>query len=73
MIEGKAMLDGTASDEMYLGDGLYAWFDGWQLMLRAPREREDHIVALEPEVFANLIEFAGYINRKYDVQHFKVR
>ena len=35
--------------EQYLGDGLYASFDGWMLTLRAPREAGDHWVAFEPE------------------------
>jgi hypothetical protein len=30
--------------ETYLGDGLYASFDGWQIRLRAPRENGDHEV-----------------------------
>lgn len=34
--------------EEYLGDGLYASFDGWQVKLRAPRENGDHEVFLEP-------------------------
>jgi len=38
------------SKEVYLGDGLYASFDGWHIILRAPREDGDHIVALEPLV-----------------------
>jgi hypothetical protein len=33
--------------ETYLGDGLYASFDGWQIRLRAPREGGDHVVFLE--------------------------
>jgi hypothetical protein len=34
--------------ETYLGDGLYASFDGWQIRLRAPREGGvDHEVFLE--------------------------
>lgn len=33
--------------ETYLGDGLYASFDGWQVKLRAPRENGDHVVFLE--------------------------
>jgi hypothetical protein len=33
--------------ETYLGDGLYASFDGWQVRLRAPREGGDHEVFLE--------------------------
>jgi len=33
--------------ETYLGDGLYASWDGWQVRLRAPREHGDHEVFLE--------------------------
>ena len=36
--------------ETYLGDGLYASCDGFQITLRAPREFGDHFVALEPAV-----------------------
>jgi len=43
--------------ETYLGDGLYASFDGWMITLRAPREEGDHWVGLEPEVFAALVKF----------------
>ena len=38
------------SDETYLGDGLYASFDGFSFVLRAPREGGNHWVALEPFV-----------------------
>jgi hypothetical protein len=50
--------EGTTRDEVYLGDGLYAVFDGYQIVLRAPRENGDHLVALEPEVFTALVQFA---------------
>ena len=43
--------------EEYLGDGLYASFDGWQIKLRAPREFGNHEVFLEPEIWANLKKF----------------
>ena len=33
--------------ETYLGDGLYASFDGFQVRLRAPQENGDHVVFLE--------------------------
>jgi hypothetical protein len=33
--------------ETYLGDGLFASFDGWQVKLRAPRDGGDHVVFLE--------------------------
>jgi hypothetical protein len=62
--------EGTTRDESYLGDGLYAEFDGWQIVLRAPREDGDHWVAIEPEVFTKLVRFAERINGKYDVKHF---
>jgi hypothetical protein len=44
-------------NETYLGDGLYASFDGFQIILRAPREHGDHYVALEPTVYAALCKF----------------
>ena len=40
----------TDATETYLGDGMYASFDGYQVTLRAPREDGDHFVGLEPEV-----------------------
>jgi hypothetical protein len=48
----------TALKEVYLGDGLYAVFDGFSLWLRAPREHGDHVVALEPLVFKAFLEYA---------------
>jgi hypothetical protein len=47
------------SDEQYLGDGVYASFDGYQIWLRAPREEGDHRIALEPSVFRALLEYAA--------------
>ena len=46
--------------ETYLGDGLYASFDGWTITLRAPREHGDHFVCLEPQVYA---EFCLYMEK----------
>lgn len=43
--------------ETYLGDGLFVSFDGYSFILRAPRESEDHWVALEPEVLAAFLSF----------------
>lgn len=42
--------------EIYLGDGLYASFDGWQIKLRAPRENGDHEVYLDGHMLLSLIE-----------------
>jgi hypothetical protein len=45
--------------EIYLGDGLYASYDGYQIVLRTPREDGgNHWVALEPDVLRALVEFA---------------
>lgn len=49
--------------ETYLGDGLYASFDGWQVILRAPREGGDHFVGLEPEVYQSLREWIAQYPR----------
>jgi hypothetical protein len=46
--------------ETYLGDGLYASFDGHTVFLRAPRESGDHWVGLEPPV---LMELLVYLKR----------
>jgi hypothetical protein len=40
--------------ETYLGDGVYASFDGWQVWLRAPRESGDHRVAVGPTEYQAL-------------------
>jgi hypothetical protein len=47
------------NEETYIGDGLYASFDGWRIMLRAPRESGDHFVALEPQVYQSLLEWVA--------------
>jgi hypothetical protein len=46
------------ADETYLGDGLYASFDGQSFKLRAPRENGDHEVFLDPEVMRQFYAFA---------------
>ena len=43
--------------DVYLGDGLYASFDGYQFVLRAPRQDGDHWVALEPGVLQVFMAF----------------
>ena len=46
------------SEETYIGDGVYASFDGFMIWLRTPREKGDHRIALEPQVYAELEAFA---------------
>lgn len=50
----------------YLGDGLYAADDGYQILLIAPRASGvEHYVALEPRV---LEEFFRYIERNAGIK-----
>lgn len=51
--------------ETYLGDGLYASFDGYQIRLRAPRSPEDHMVFMEHQAF---LEFLKYANSVFMIQ-----
>jgi len=44
-------------NEVYLGDGLYAFFIDDMIRLRAPRLEGDHEVYLEQEVLRELINF----------------
>lgn len=48
----------TPGAETYIGDGIYASFDGYYLWLRAPRERGDHMIAIEPRVLTSINELA---------------
>jgi hypothetical protein len=43
-----------SAEETYLGDGLYASFDGEQIRLRAPRDGGDHYVYLDHGVYRQL-------------------
>jgi len=53
-------------NEYYLGDGLYASYDGYMFTLRAPRSDGDHWVALEPKV---LEAFLRYIDQNIPDEH----
>jgi hypothetical protein len=44
----------------YLGDGVYASFDGYHVWLHVGDHRNEPVVALEPEVLDSL---AGYAKR----------
>ena len=43
-------------EQTYLGDGVYASFDGYQIWL-AVNHHTNTVVALEPNVFNALVEF----------------
>jgi hypothetical protein len=46
--------------ETYLGDAVYASFDGWHIWLRTGDANQQRI-ALEPPVFANLIAYEKHL------------
>ena len=51
------------NDETYLGDGVYASHDGFQVWL-AVNHHENKVVALEPYVFSNLCEYFKRLEEK---------
>lgn len=53
----------SETKETYLGDGLYASFDGYQIILRAPREGGDHYVALDDHVYQALERFVANLRK----------
>lgn len=46
--------------DRYLGDGVYASFDGFQIWLAA-NHHTNKVIAIEPEVLGTLVEYAAEI------------
>lgn len=53
----------TAEKIVYLGDGVYLSFDGYQLWLAA-NHHENLVIALEPAVFERLVQIGGAMLRR---------
>ncbi len=58
------------NNDKYLGDGVYASYDGYHIWLAA-NHHENKVVALEPEVFDSLIKYREELmlkikNERYD-------
>jgi hypothetical protein len=64
--EAQQRANESLSRETYLGDGLYAAFDGHMITLRAPRPDGDHWVGLEPAVLAAFEEFVAKLREPAD-------
>jgi hypothetical protein len=60
-VEVEAAENGARFPERYLGEGLFASFDGFSITLRAPRLAGDHFVALDPEILDGFLEFAATV------------
>ena len=41
----------------YIGDGVYASFDGYQIWLKATRNGQSHEIALDAETFDGLMRY----------------
>jgi sulfur transfer complex TusBCD TusB component (DsrH family) len=50
-------------ENTYLGDGVYASFDGYQIWL-AVNHHENNVVALDPDVFAQLCKYVEKIKEQ---------
>jgi hypothetical protein len=47
--------------ETHLGDGLYASFDGWYVVLRALSDDRNYWITLEPSVLSAFIDYVEKI------------
>ena len=45
---------------VYLGDGVYASFDGYQIWLAA-NHHENKVLAIDPSVMSNLLHYADQV------------
>jgi len=52
------------TDRVYLGDGVYASFDGYQIWLAA-NHHENVVIALEPAVLKRLVGYQNALIEKY--------
>lgn len=59
------MSDEVLPPAEYLGDGVYASFDGYQIWLAANHPHSNQRVALEPEVYAALLQYADRVKAFY--------
>lgn len=55
----------------YIGDGVYAEFDGYHIQIRVGSHENETLVYLEPEVLSMLNEYAKAINAFYNEDIFK--
>ena len=57
------------TDRVYLGDGLYAWFDGEQIWLAASDGVEDtDSVALNEPVLRNFLYYVQHLDRAIEAR-----
>ena len=49
-------------EDRYLGDGVYASFDGYQIWLAA-NHHENKVIALDNDVIRHLLSYVDYIKK----------
>ena len=54
----------------YLGDAVYASFDGYNICLHLESHTKPVLIAMEPNVLAALNAYAKLINETFNVEHF---
>ncbi len=52
-------------EDRYLGDGVFAHFDGYHIVLDLRRQDNTTRIALEPAVFRALVDFEESIRKAY--------
>lgn len=55
--------------EEYLGDAVYASFDGFSVWLRTG-DGNNQRICLEPTILRALVNFAKGVDKQYGVEHF---
>ena len=53
-------------NQRYIGDGVYANFDGYQIIIKTHREDGTHYIAIESAVLKSLNEYWAYVNKFYE-------
>lgn len=62
------MSDTKLPEPRYIGDGVYASFDGYHIIITTghhSKENADNVIALENIVFANLKNYGKYVQEFY--------
>lgn len=54
----------TDKNSEYLGDGVYAYCDGYHIILELTAQNPRERIALEPEVFNRLVNYEKRIKEK---------
>lgn len=54
----------SAEQEVYLGDAVYASFDGYQIRLRCEAPAHPNVIYIEPGVFDALLKFVDNLKKE---------